>query len=472
MAFGAKTAISLSLAVVIAGGGGYAAYNVMNSDINMEKVVPSNALAFASFDGTPSLSQGKSALDFIDRVNKAIPDKDKKDELHLTGEHFDGLNKERIDSWLGDNITWIMPEDAIPESTIKQVKKLDMGNASKQKTPDLRSITIYESKDNKRAQIAIDAVKAKNKQFFYVLEGKFVYVTDSEDTYNQYKADLQAGNITETESYKNDKKLIDDNVGYAWFDIGGIAESIAEDEEKKPAKEITGRVISALSFEDKGLNIDTKFVDFTFDGKIAEKPKQSQEGLKSLEAMPENTFGAIGISGLSDGLEESWGEIIDEAKKTQPEILKEVKNFEKDYEVKLPKDFRKIFGNNTSFGLTTNEKMYYIADGGEAKKLNQIVKKFADSKSGIKVTGKDSLTIISNGKADYKKTLKDNKLYQTTLPDAGKSDFAFWLNIGSVFKQMKDSTPESKKLGAVGITGSHDYDNNVTSVKTRWVLPD
>lgn len=468
MAFGTKTVVSLSLAVVIAGGGGYAAYSVLNANTNMEKVVPSNALAFASFDGTPSLSQGKSALDFIDRVNKAMPDKDKKDEFHLTGEHFDGLNTERIDSWLGDNIAWIMPENAIPEKTIKQIKKIDMGNVSKQKAPAVRSITIYESKDNARAQIAIDAVKGKNKQFFYALEGKFVYVTDSEDTFTQYKADLQAGNITKAEAYKSDKKLISDNVGYAWVDVGGIVDSTATSEDKKPENEVTGRVISALSFEDKGLTLDTKLVDLTLDGKTVEKPENMQEGIKSLEAMPENTFGAIGMSGLNEVLDDAWKEL----EKEEPKLLESFKAVEKEYGVKLPGDFSKAFGTNTAFGLTVDEKMYYIAEGADAKRLKEVVKKSVDKESGVKVTGKDSLTIISNGKTDYTKTLKDNKIYQSTLPDAEKAEFAFWLNMGTIFEQMKGSTPESKKLGAVGITGAHDYDSNVTSVKTRWVLPD
>lgn len=469
MAFGKRAAISLSLAVVIIGGGGFAAYSVMNNGTDIATIVPSNALAFANLDSSPSISQGKSALSFIDKVNEAIPNKEKDEKIHITGDHFEGLDEESLNAWLGDDVAWVIPENAIPDNALASATDISGARATSSKD-SLKSVAIYAVKDKAKAQESIDAMNNEKadplidvEKFFYTIDGKFMYVTDSQETYDKYKADLEKGNIAEDANYKKDKELLSDNVGYAWTDFGKILETVPADE--RPEVDFDGRAVASISFDNDGMTLDTKFVDLLVDGKPAEKIDSKNTGSVALEALPTNTMIGFGVADLSESIKKGW----DEAVKQEASIQEYATQAESYLGIKVPDELDKLLGDNTAFGMSSDEKIFMIANNSDKATTERVVTQLSEGMGEeVNVTDKDSLVIVSNSTLDS--SLKDHELYKSVLPEAAKSQFSMWFNIAEMGKMDKTGENDTSKLGVMGMTGNHDYDKNVTSFKVRWVL--
>ena len=463
------------LALAILAGGGVAIANTMNTmgDKDIARALPATTAFYGEVDLDPSNDQKVAALSLINKVKYlAEDDKETKEETELgetlTNPYFEELDYEtEVKPWLGGKVAlgaW--------------------GSDSKLNDENVKTAVVYEINDEKKAQEALDKVQS-DKVNGVIVDG-YLVISEKAETVSSYEADLEAGNLADAETFKNDRKLIKENtVSEAWFDIGKLDTKEALSEYAEMASidssdELTGRIVSGLSLDAKGATLITKAVDVKGGG-VETTISSSAKGVDDIKNIPASSVAAIGIKGLSESATTAWEANRDKIEDS-PEFASATEQLA-EYGIILPEDFTKIFGSETSlgFGASANGESFavqYRAVGGDSGTLKTLTKNAGGSDVGLFVNDDNGVAEVTFGEAKDSAKLGDTEDFDSLLKNLDTATFAGVVDLDNMEEFQKSlksaqgedaSDKEDKKLGKVGFTAGHDEESNVTDMTVRWL---
>ena len=209
---------SLVIVAALAGTGAYAYAQLAPSGTQPEAVVPGDAVAFVKVDFDPSAGQKIAAARLIDKLphsgglSAASGWKNQLLSQLFSGTKAWGLNYSTdIEPWLGNRAAVaVLPYVG------------SSGAADANTAPDF--VAIVATTNTAATTTTLTRVQAKAPGLSWVFTRGYVVIAPSAATLSRYQADLAAGSLAQSPTYRTDRSRVPSGeVAVAWADLAGLS---------------------------------------------------------------------------------------------------------------------------------------------------------------------------------------------------------------------------------------------------------
>jgi hypothetical protein len=448
--------IALVASAVLVGGAGVGAYAASSylsgGGTQPDDVLRSGAVAFAKVDLDPAANQKIAAYQLSRRFPDLLKDNGKDQVLKetvLAGMFKDGgvSYEQDVKPWLGDRAgVAVYPA------------------AKKGGTPQVALAVQYTDVDKMTA--AMEKLDVTNDMGWTTDQG-YVVVSDTTDA---AKSALAAGGskaLAGQDGYRADVAALEgDQLAVAWVDYGSLA-----DAEKAMAGAqglsmmgLPGLAAPGAGRLAVGLHAASDYLELqgrTF-GATGGASAGRVAGTNLAGQMPADSLGALSLTGLGTALADAWP-----ALSGTPFAAPAIGNAEKQFGLKLPGDFKALFGDETGAAIgpmvmgATPPKVTVRTRGGDLPRAEQLMAMLTTA-FGIAapttektddgfVVGTDAATV--KAAATGADRLGDSKSFKTAVPDAEHAGVVIYVNLDRAVKDGLAAGTDAAKLASLDAVG-------------------
>lgn len=317
----ALAGVAGAAALVVAGTAWAAASYLSGGGAQPEEVLPASVLAVAKIDLDPAAGQKLAVYRLAQRFPSTRDDVRDEDDLRdqLLRSLLDGnpdVDYARdVEPWIGDRAAVAaVPVPGAEPQVLAALAVTDRAAAEEA----LQRLTAAAS----------DVAWTFSDRAEYVLVGQTRAAVDAAAAAAEVLADVDA--------YRDAVDALDgDQIVTAWADLDRVWEAMPEQARAAVAQEqftLTGRVVVGVRAESDAVEV----VGRTF-GMSTGTPAVVGEraGVDLVQALPEGTVGAVGVTDLGPGLAQLWAELGGQAPPADPGL-------------RLPDDLVALFGEQTA----------------------------------------------------------------------------------------------------------------------------
>ena len=313
-------------------------------------------------------------------------------------------------------------------------------------------VGVVQVTDTEAATKAFQRLVGTPDDFFWAFEDGYALITDDRSELAAMVAADQ--HLPDNATFRHDQdSLGGDQVATGWADLGAAWAAAPADVRKDVADE-WGRQVDPAGSLVAGVSLSSSSVDLTGHGfgVSAGEPGMTAgltPGSGLVESLPADSDAVFGITGLGPALVKAWesyGQSGDPFELgSQADALG----------LRLPGDLEALFGNELAVGATLGDRVHLTATALTP-----------DPQRGAEVwnTGASLSSLDSRAKAQGDRwfatdrpaagsTLTDDDLFRSVVPDAGRANVVFFLDIPALEGLFStQGTSESDPMRAVGFT--------------------
>jgi len=397
------------------------------------------------------------------------PANDYYDDEYLDGK-YDDLDKLGKD---GKSVDVVTPN-------VNTVSHGDEGISIEETTKDPSIVLVYEVKNKDKAESAAKKIIDRNDEIgAYTIHGSYLVLAENDEIISEYVDSLEKGNLSANETYVSDMKILGgDNIATSWLDISemgvdGYLSSIGFDEE---GEELRGRVATGISLTNEGVVSKTKVIGVEGYDSITAKAAKGAKGITEIGNFSKDSLVAVSITGLPELTEAFFAEY----EKNDPEAAESFLESAREAGFNFPEDFKKIFGSETGIGFTSqnagkDNSYEYRAKGGDESTIQELVDQAGNSGMGVdlNVSSDGDTTVVeySEGGKPSEDKLSSHEKFNDALKDLDGANGAAFIDIDALEElNNTESQKEDKDYGVLGLTSSHDEEENVSDFTVRWIF--
>ncbi|GAA1354695.1 hypothetical protein GCM10009596_00650 [Arthrobacter rhombi] len=439
---------STAAAVIVIGGGAFAAAQLLgDNDIDMAAHLPGSAVGYMEVDLNPSLEQKVAGLSLASKLESLMGDDTRENESleeSLAHTNFEGVDyKSDVKPWIGTQFA-VAPISPKAEEVV----------------------SLYSVKDRQKAEDSLP--KLNHGDHHYSLEKDYLVVTDTTADYDAYASALTNGTLSDNDEFTRDRKAMDDNIAFAWADLGRVEFPPGKTMSEVP--DLSGRVAATVRLSGDSVDLNAKSFDLAVEG--VDDFSTATSGTTVLGELGADTVGGIGVADISNTFRKNWDAVVDNPA-AAGQIAGSLDPLGQMLGLKLPQDADKVIGDYLAVGYESDEKIRVVARGADAGTWDTVagmVGAVGGSTQTTTSTHGEDIHVLFNGDAAADAgRLRDHPLYSKALPQIDTAQFAAWLDLNKV--QAMSEEPETKENeGVVGATISYDQDKAEHDIAVHWVL--
>lgn len=338
-------------------------------------------------------------------------------------------------------------------------------------------VLVYEIKDEAKAKSAAEKVIERNDEIgAYTIHDGYLVLAENDEVISDYVDSIEKGNLSVNETYTSDMKILGgDNIASGWLDfskmgVDGYLSEIGFDEE---GEELKGRVATGVSLTNEGVTSKTKVLGVEGYDSLTRDIAKNSEGVSEIGNFSKDSLVAVSVTGLP-ALAES---VLNEYSKSSPDAAEGFIDSAKEQGFNFPGDFQKIFGSETGIGFTSanagkDNSYEYRAKGADESKIKDLVGEFGESADlNVEADGDTTVVKYSDGINPTDEKLSTHEKFRDALKDLDEANGAAFIDIDAM-EELKntESQKEDKDYGVLGLTSSHDNEENVTDFTVRWIF--
>jgi hypothetical protein len=327
----------------------------------------------------------------------------------------------------------------------------------------------------------------------YVLLAETQPVADSAVSLDKHLVD-------NPEFTKGVKALDGDQIVMGWVDVAAVWNALPEAKKQEARKNQEGLDPSGLvvvgahaadnAFEIVGKSVDISGGDSAQMRKLVDNPMGKGKSSGVIKQLPDDSLFAASITGLGDGLAASYDALPAETKDNA-----QFQSALDQFGLKLPEDFKALFGTETAFTLAGSSGSSSSDSFGAASVVDQFkagirvvttnpdralelinktldsVNSYSSGESKAAVAEVDKGYVLGYGLDSVKRdlttgTLGQTESFRTAVPEVDDSGVTFYINLQKVLKQAgergltAEQLRNAKVLDAVGITSKVEDGGN------------
>lgn len=439
--------------VLLLAGGAFAYSALAPAPGGPEEAVPSSALIFAKVDLDPSADQKVAFL----RLKEKFPDLDTEEGKEVSLQEtvadafFDELDyATEVEPWIGDRFA----VSALPNPNAEEYEST------------VHMVAVYSVKDAGAAEKAA----AKISEPSAVYDGKYLVVSDTEESLAAWKKDIEQGSLADSKEYRDDMSHLDGNlIASVWVDVER-SNALAEE-----VNSATGLVQGGLLQEATkgslvgGIHLEKNAVQAQFvalEAGIKDEIDLSNGNVSDVANLPGDAIVAVAVANLDKTLASLWTEYRDEIDEY---TLQELNSLG----LSLPEDFKRIVGTQTAVGvsgldMTTGEPRIMARLKGADETLWNTLRQDMVTDPDTMLINKDGDTVLLTTPETGSGKLGDNPNFKNAVPNYDKALFVAFADIDGIMEQMGDVDEES--YGYVGAAASYNEKKDTADVTIRWVF--
>lgn len=405
-------------------------------------VVPSTAVAYASLDLNPGLTQKAAAVQFLSKfptfqgqlteatdLRKTVFEQLQRTEPDLFGDvDFDA----DVKPWLGDRFA--------------------IAAVAGQEGDTLAAVVLAAT-DEAKARTLLDRLTAKERDTECAVAGGFA-VCAERGTLGQVMVTDRARSLDASAAFAGDIAAVPgDSIGTVWTDLGAAARLAGESVGGADVTAVTGRLAGKLRF-DGGTAVE--FAGVTRGTPAANAPAVT--GGTALGSLPADTVAAVSVNGLGDQVLAAWPEVVRQAGESQ------IAQAEQSLGIILPADLAALLGDRTTValggtGLIGLPEVALVTDGDAAP-----ARRVAAQTGGfltVRDGGGRVVLATTPGYADEVTGggLGDSPAFRAAVPQAATAEAAAYLDVAGFVRFAGSSVPAENRrdldvLQAVGISAT------------------
>jgi hypothetical protein len=457
--------IGAAVLAVIAGAGIYATAALSGGGRQPDELAPASTFAYAKVDLDPAANQKLAAREFFGKFPKL--------KKPTNGDSvFDSLLEQMFQD----------QEDVDYKTDVKPWFDKRAAVAAFTSSGEPAVVGILQSKDDGKARVALDKVKAKAEgDFAYRIEKGYVVIGDEQKQVDDAIAQADKKSLKDDATYGKDVDRLDgDQVVVGWVDVRGAFNAVKSsipDIGLVPnalTDKLTGRFVS-------GVHLTGDYVEmsgFLLGAQQTSAPPPANEP-KLLKDLPATTVAAISANGLGQQVKDALSQL---GSFGDPDEL--LANLFPDDSGMSFDDILPLLGDQTVLSLGSVPETFEdlavalvstVKDPGTAK-TNGDKLAGALSQMGVDVTADTSGSTFYLSTSDYLSEVKNNhglgdvEKFKKAVGDTGSVVAAAYVDLESIIKVMGSSgedVSDVQAMKSVGIVSG--YDKGVPFFRARLV---
>lgn len=339
--------------LVLVGGGAALAFQVLSGGgPQPDEAIPSSALGYVRIDLDPAADQKVNAV----RLLRRVPEFEK--ETGITSD-TDDLRKRLFEFAIAENEGC---EDIDYDADIAPWVGDRAGAAVIPATdgnePD--ALAVLQVTDEDAARDGLEALNecstdAETETPGLAFVGDYALLAETQELADRFAADAEEQPLSEDADYTADMEALDgEGIASAWVDIDATLDLLADSAGEQLSPETVA--LSGLSEMDSvamsvGATSDSLEMEVAADGVAAGFGDPAEQ----IQALPETTLFAVGVSGGTDAIEAGWQQMTEYLEQEQPGTVEQfTSELEAATGLRLPDDLQTLVGDD--FALAFDEQ--------------------------------------------------------------------------------------------------------------------
>jgi hypothetical protein len=453
----------IAAVIVLAGAAAFGVSKLSGGGAQPADVLPGDAYAYLRLDIDPSAGQKIAAVRFLDKLPQAKdalgsddPRKKLWEQISADDECAGKVDYDKdIAPWLGDRVGVALRPGGTPD-TPNMAVALQVSDEAKA-TDTANRLLDCGGKDT-------TDVQTKDGYLLITPKGK------GADTL----AAIDKGTLAQNSTFSGDMAALgEQGIVSAWMDapsltkelgaaLSGIGTGTGLPDEAK------GRVAAALRF-------DPGYIELAGVTRGVEGLTKADANGAELAALPEDTLGALQISGADQMLDSAWPQIskqLDDLAAAEG-MDNPLPMIEQELGIKLPDDLKILFGKSFTLAVPDQDFSSDLPSvgakvtGTDAARAEEIVTSIEDAAGGAFTLHKKadgdrfylSTTAAYGDTLAQRGTLGESEAFKAAVGDTGSTNLAFFLSLDRLEKLYLPEVPDNERafveaLSAVGLNAS------------------